>query len=123
MNIIIDTHIFLWALSNPKRIDPHRRDELQTPTNTIFVSSISIAEIAIKASLGKLSAKFDAVKMIEMCGFEQLDFRCEDAALLRDLPVHHKDPFDRMLIVQSILNQYPIMTDDAKFGKYDCTII
>ena len=47
----------------------------------------------------------------------------EDVALLRYLPAHHKDPFDRMLIVQSISNQYPIMTDDVKFGKYDCTII
>ena len=123
MNIIIDTHILLWALSDTKKIDPHRLDELQAQTNTIYVSSISIAEIAIKASLGKLSAEFDAVKMIEMCGFEQLNFRCEDAALLRDLPAHHKDPFDRMLIVQSMSNQYPIMTDDVKFRKYDCTII
>jgi PIN domain nuclease of toxin-antitoxin system len=123
MNIIIDTHIFLWALSDPKKIDPHRLDELQTPANTIYVSSISIAEIAIKASIGKLSTDFDAVKMIEMSGFEQLDFRCEDAALLKELPSHHKDPFDRMLIAQSISNQYPIMTDDAKFAKYDCKII
>jgi len=123
MNILIDTHIFLWALSDPKKIDPRRLDELQTQSNTIYVSSISIAEIAIKASLGKLSAEFDAVKMIEMCGFEQLDFRCEDAAMLRDLPTHHRDPFDRMLIAQSISNRYPIMTDDSKFGKYDCVII
>jgi PIN domain nuclease of toxin-antitoxin system len=123
MNIIIDTHIFLWALSAPEKIDSHRRNKLQKQTNTIYVSSISIAEIAIKVSLGKLSAEFDAVKMIEMCGFTQLDFRCEDAALLRDLPAHHKDPFDRMLIVQGMSNQYPIMTDDVKFEKYDCTII
>jgi PIN domain nuclease of toxin-antitoxin system len=104
-------------------IDPHRLDELQSQTNTIYVGSISIAEIAIEASLGKLSAEFNAVRMIEMCGFEQLGFRCEDAAMLRDLPAHHKDPFDRMLIVQSISNQYSIMTDDAKFGKYNCVII
>jgi PIN domain nuclease of toxin-antitoxin system len=123
MNIIIDTHIFLWALSAPEKIDSCRLDELQAPTNTVYVSSISIAEIAIKASLGKLSAEFDVVKMIGMCGFEQLDFSCEDAARLRDLPVHHKDLFDRMLIAQSMSNKYPIMTDDVKFEKYDCTII
>jgi PIN domain nuclease of toxin-antitoxin system len=87
MNIIIDTHIFLWALSDPEKIDPHRLDELQAQTNTIYVSSISIAEIAIKASLGKLSAEFNAIKMIEMCGFEQLDFRCRGCRLAQRSPL------------------------------------
>ncbi len=56
-------------------------------------------------------------------GFEMLDFRGSDGLLLKDMPFHHKDPFDRMLIAQSIANKYHIMTDDSKFNLYECKII
>ncbi len=123
MRIIIDTHIFLWALSDPKRIDKDKLAEIETQANIVYVSSISIAEIMIKASLGKLDVAFNPVEMAEKCGFESLEFRGEDALLLRDLPFHHRDPFDRMLIAQSLVNQYPILTNDREFQAYDCKLI
>ena len=123
MKLIIDTHIFLWALSNPKHIAESKRAELQTLSNTIFLSSISIAEITIKTSIGKLKFDFNPVEMAIASGFEMLDFNGEDALLLKNMPFHHKDPFDRMLIAQSIANGYPIITDDKKFKKYDCKVI
>lgn len=61
--------------------------------------------------------------MVKKCGFESLDFGSEDALRLRDLPFHHRDPFDRMLISQSMANQYPILTDDRKFQAYDCRLV
>ena len=61
--------------------------------------------------------------MVEKSGFEALDFRSEDALLLKDMPFHHRDPFDRMLIAQSLANQYPIVTDDQAFRAYDCRLI
>ncbi len=123
MRIIIDTHIFLWALSDPKRIDKDKLAEIETQANIVYVSSISIAEIMIKASLGKLDVAFNPVEMAEKCGFESLEFRGEDALLLRDLPFHHRDPFDRMLIAQSLVNQYPILTNDREFQAYDCKLM
>ena len=123
MKIIIDTHIFLWALSSPEKIARNRRAELESRSNVVYVSSISVAELMIKASIGKLSVDFDPVEMIAQCGFEPLSFRGEEALLLKSLPFHHRDPFDRMLIAQGIVNQYPIMTDDARFRAYGCRLV
>lgn len=123
MKIIIDTHIFLWSLSDPDLIAEEKRNELESLANTIYVSSISIAEIMIKASLGKLDIDFDPIAYTELTGFQSLDFSANDAVLLKDLPFHHKDPFDRMLIAQSIAQKTKIMSDDRKFAMYDCQLI
>ena len=123
MNIIIDTHIFLWALSDPYRISDAKREALEDLLNTIYVSAVSIAELMIKASVGKLKIDFDPVSMAKESGFMLLDFSSEAALLLKDMPFHHRDPFDRMLIAQSITDNYPIMTEDPKIALYDCQII
>jgi PIN domain nuclease of toxin-antitoxin system len=123
VKILLDTHIFLWALSAPNKIAKERRGHLENPANIIHVSSVSVAELMIKASLGKLQVDFDPVDMMEKCGFEPLSFHAEDALLLKDMAFHHKDPFDRMLIAQGIANQIPIMTDDEKFRSYGCRLI
>lgn len=77
----------------------------------------------IKASIGKLQINFDPVDLAEQSGFELLDFSSRDALLLRNLPFHHRDPFDRMLISQSITTKYPLMTDDDNIKLYDCQVI
>jgi PIN domain nuclease of toxin-antitoxin system len=123
MNIIMDTHIFLWALSDPGRLSRAKRSALEDLSNTIYLSAISIAELMIKASLGKLRMDFDPVVMAEKSGFALLDFGATAALLLKDMPFHHKDPFDRMLIAQSIADNYPIMTEDPKFGLYRCRVL
>ncbi len=123
MKIILDTHIFLWALSDPVKIGPDNLLEIKTPANTIYVSSISIAEMMIKSSLHKLVITFNPIEMAEKSGFELLDFSARDAVLLKDMPFHHKDPFDRMLIAQSIANKYHIMSNDSRFKLYDCRLI
>jgi PIN domain nuclease of toxin-antitoxin system len=123
MKIIIDTHIFLWSLADPARIAKHKLKELESQTNIIYVSSITIAELMIKASIGKLQINFDPIDLAEQSGFELLDFSCRDALLLKNLPFHHRDPFDRMLISQSIASKYPLMTDDDNFKLYDCQVI
>lgn len=123
MNIIIDTHIFLWALLDPSRIGDKKRAALEDLSNKIYVSAVTIAEIMIKVSIGKLQFDFDPVEMAKESGFELLDFSAEAALLLRDMPFHHKDPFDRMLVSQGITGNFPIMTDDPKFLQYSCRII
>ncbi|MBP7585842.1 MAG: type II toxin-antitoxin system VapC family toxin [Spirochaetes bacterium] len=123
MKILIDTHIFLWALLDPGKIYPGKLREIESPANQVFVSSITIAELMIKASLGKISIDFDPIEMAEKSGFELLDFSAGDAVLLKDLPFHHKDPFDRMLIAQSLANSIPLMSDDEKIARYECRVI
>ena len=123
MNIIIDTHIFLWALSVPNKISDAKRSALEDLSNTIYVSAVSIAELMIKASIQKLRIDFDPVVMVKESGFVLLDFSAEAALLLKDMPFHHKDPFDRMLIAQSITNNYPIMTEDPKIALYNCQVL
>ena len=123
MKIIIDTPIFLWALSDPSKIDKSRRDQIELLSNTIYVSAISVTELMIKSSIGKLAIDFDVLEMIEKSGFEQLDFTANDALGLKEMPFHHKDPFDRMLIAQAEANGFFIMSDDSKFSLYDCKLI
>jgi PIN domain nuclease of toxin-antitoxin system len=123
MRVVLDTHMFLWALAEPRRIPTKKRAEIESSANQVFVSAISIAKIMIKASIGKLAVDFDPVAEAENCGFELLDFSCKDALLLGQLPFHHRDPFDRMLIAQSLSSGIPIMTEDAKFRLYDCRVL
>jgi len=122
MKIIIDTHIFLWAISEPDKIDTRKREALETAANTVYVSSISIVELMIKSSLGKLELNFDPVQIAGQSGFELLDFSAQDAMQLKDLPLHHKDPFDRMLIAQGKARGFALMTQDRKFSLYDCKL-
>ncbi len=123
MKIIIDTHTFLWAISEPDKISPRKRQALETAANIIYVSSISIVELMIKSSLGKLQVNFDPVEIAEQSGFELLDFSAQDAMQLKHMPFHHKDPFDRMLIAQSNARGFALMTDDQKFRLYDCKLV
>ena len=85
MNIIIDTHIFLWALSDPNKISDAKRSALEDLSNTIYVSAVSIAELMIKASVEKLRIDFDPVLMAKESGFVLLDFSAEAALLLKDM--------------------------------------
>ncbi len=123
MKILIDTHIFLWMLSCPEKFNEKRRYQVESRANEIVLSSMSIAELMIKHSIGKINIQFDPVKMAEKTGIEIMDFSGADALFLGSMPLHHKDPFDRMIIAQSLANGLPVMTDDPKFLEYECKVI
>lgn len=123
MKILIDTHIFLWMLSCPEKINRKRRYELESPANEIILSAMSIAELMIKSSIGKINIEFDPIEMAKKMQVEILDFSGTHAMALGKLPFHHKDPFDRMILVQAIVNKIALMSDDSKFLKYNCNII
>jgi len=123
MKIILDTHIFLWAISEPEKLSEKQLLEISVLSNIVYISSISIAEIMMKNSIGKLHIDFNPIEIAEKSGFELLDFTANDALLLKDLPFHHKDPFDRMIITQGMSNKMRIMTSDSKFADYDCKLI
>ena len=123
MKILVDTHIYLWMLSSPEKLDDSRRYELESQANEVFLSSVSIAELMIKQSIGKIEINFNAMEMAQKMGIEMLNFSGDDAIALGELPFHHRDPFDRMLIAQAITNNLVLMSDDSKFLKYNCKII
>jgi PIN domain nuclease of toxin-antitoxin system len=123
VKFLIDTHIFLWMLSCPEKLTDKRRYELESRANEVFLSAMSIAELMIKQSLGKIVIEFNPVEMARETGVEMMSFSGAEAMLLGQMPLHHRDPFDRMIIAQSILNGFPVMSDDPKFRFYDCKVI
>ena len=123
MKLLLDTHILLYALTEPERLVRKRSESIENPANAVFVSAVSIAEIAIKASIGKLRVDIDLLAAVDEAGFEWLDFSPQEAMQLAELPLHHRDPFDRMLVVQSKVNNLTLVTDDSKLADYDCRIL
>jgi len=123
MNIIIDTHIFLWLASDIKKITKKHFEYIKNTDNNIYLSSLSIAEIMIKKSIGNLDFDGDILVILDEMGIDVLDFDGNSALLLGSLPFHHRDPFDRMIISQSITNKYSIISVDRKFKLYDCKLL
>lgn len=123
MNIIIDTHIFLWLIYDTEKVDKKYLDYLEDTDNTIYLSSISIAEMMIKKSIGNLDIDFNMFEMIEDMGIDVLDFDGSSALYLGSLPFYHRDPFDRMMISQALSCKYKIITVDNKFKNYDCELL
>ena len=123
MKILIDTHIFLWMLSCPEKLSEKRRYELEVPANEVFLSAMSIAELMIKSSIGKIKIEFDPLETAKQMQVDILDFSGRHAIMLGRLPMHHKDPFDRMILSQALSNKLALMSDDTKFLKYNCRVI
>lgn len=118
MNIIIDTHIFLWLLNDPSKINDTHLSYIKDTNNNIYLSSMSMVELIIKSSVGKLTVDFDIEQAANAMGVEIISFDSKDALQLSKLPLHHKDPFDRMIIAQAISNDYLLISDDSKFEQY-----
>jgi len=123
MKLLLDTHTFLWAISEPARIPDTQRDQIESLANIVYVSAVSVAEIMIKSSIGKLHVDFDPNEQIIEAGFEPLEFSGLDAIRLGTLPFHHRDPFDRMLVCQALERGLRLVTQDPAFRVYDCRLI
>jgi PIN domain nuclease of toxin-antitoxin system len=124
MNYLIDTHILLWSLFEPKKLNDKIQNLLINQENEINVSKISLWEISLKYSLKKLqiiNIKVDKLKEeIEKLNFEIIELKVEDILSYYKLPKNsnHKDPFDRMLIWQSICNKYTFISRDSRVEEY-----
>lgn len=123
MNILIDTHIFLWLIYDTKKVNKKYMDYLKDLDNTIYLSAMSIAEIMIKKSIGNLEVDFDMDEVLHVMGIKVLDFDAKSAMLLGTLPLHHRDPFDRMIIAQAMTNRCKIISVDSKFAFYECELL
>ncbi len=116
--LLVDTHALLWWLTDDPALSAPARDALADPGNEPFVSAASVWEIAIKQSLGKLEAPDDLPERIADEGFAWLPISPTHAWQVRDLPAHHGDPFDRLLIAQALTERLPIVTADQRFNDY-----
>ena len=118
MRLLLDTHIFLWAVSGSGQLKPHAR-QLISSADDVFISSASIWEIAIKARLGKVTADPDELVLaIDRSGFQELPVRAAHAAMVGRLDMHHNDPFDRLLVAQAISEPLRLLTADAALKPY-----
>lgn len=119
MILLLDTHVLLWWLENPSLLSPDARDAIGTLRNDVLVSSATVWELAIKRRLGKLSAPPDLLSVILTCRFRVLSVTAEHALATGNLPDNHRDPFDRMLIAQAMLEAAVLVTRDERILEYD----
>jgi PIN domain nuclease of toxin-antitoxin system len=120
MTILLDTHTLLWFLQNDPQLPTTTRTRIET-TPTIFVSIISLWEIAIKSNIGKLTISIpfnDLETELITQGITQLPISFSDLKIYHSLPLHHRDPFDRILISQAINHNLPFISRDTEFGPY-----
>ncbi|MFM8453944.1 MAG: type II toxin-antitoxin system VapC family toxin [Gammaproteobacteria bacterium] len=118
MKYLLDTCVLLWWLSDSKKILKSTRKILEDKNNTLFVSSVSFWEMAIKKSLGRLGLPINIIEIIKADGFETLPLTPQDCLGVIDLPAIHQDPFDRMLVVQAKLHNLVLITRDEKIKRY-----
>ena len=124
MRLLLDTHALIWSMDDVSRLGTKAHALISDQANEVFVSPASLWEIVIKASLGKLEgdiAKIDAA--IDTQGFSRLDITLPHLQALARLPMHHRDPFDRMLIAQAQAEGLTFITDDRDALLYPVTII
>lgn len=119
MNLLLDTHILIWALENNATLSDIAREAIIDGNNIVFVSSISAWEISVKKAMGKLQAPDNLYEEIKLHRFTELNFNFEHAQLAGKLPDIHKDPFDRMLISQAMIEKLTLVTRDNVIALYE----
>ena len=123
MRLLADTHAYLWWLNDDPKLGSAAREAMADPTAIVYVSAVSIWEISIKVSLGKLDVDGDPVKEIWANGFVELPITAQHAHHAGNLPRHHDDPFDRMLVAQAQLEGLVLLSRDAAFSAYPVSVI
>ncbi len=122
MEHLLDTHSFLWFINGDEQLSEKAKIAIQDPDATKYVSIVSFWEIAIKLSLGKIKldmAYQDLQQHVSVNGFEILPITFEHTIELTTLDFHHRDPFDRIIIAQALIEKLVLITKDSIFDKYN----
>ena len=126
MNLLLDTHVALWAITDDQRLSAMARDLIQSPRNAVWISAASVWEIAIKYTLARenmpISGK-EALGYFRQAGYLLLAIQPEHGAAVEDLAAHHQDPFDRLLVAQALTEPMRLVTHDALVARYSDTVI
>ncbi len=123
MRLLLDTHIYLWWLDSPTLLADKARLAIANPRNVVFVSSVSIIEIAMKQANGKLKTTELPEAKLPECRFHELPVTIVHAAALRSLPPMPKDPFDRLLVAQALTEGLTLITRNLNLQRYDIPLI
>lgn len=123
MKLLLDTHIFLWWLTDDPRLSESARQILISPRQAVWFSAVSAWEINIKIAKGKLKMAESISDLLDQEGFHLLPMRLAEAERVSSLPLLHHDPFDRMLIAQSLEYGYTLLTGDAKIIQYSVPVL
>lgn len=125
MNVLLDTHIALWAIADSPKLPAAARDLILAPTSTIYVSTASIWEIAIKHSLQRGNMPLSgeaALHYFRQAGYRMLPIEPEHAVAVESLPLHHHDPFDRLLVAQALTEPLRLISHDPRVAQYSDTV-
>lgn len=127
MKILLDTQCWLWMLAAPERLSVAAQERLTVPEHELFLSAASAWEIAIKHSIGRLHLPMEPTEYVrsrlEQSRTLPLAISHEHALRVAKLPLHHRDPFDRLLIAQAQIERLAIMTADRQFSAYDVEVV
>jgi PIN domain nuclease of toxin-antitoxin system len=123
LRLLLDTHVIIWALEEPARFRADTRAALENPANDLYVSVVSPWEIAIKHAKGQLAPPPDLLEELRRQSFAELRVSWEHGLAAGALPLHHRDPFDRMLVAQAQSEGLTIVTDDPKIALYDVKVM
>ena len=122
MNLLLDTHIFLWFVNDDPRLSDRFKDLIENESNVSYLSIASLWEMSIKYKLGKLTLAPSYEEFVEKeiitSSIILLNIELEHLKITATLPFHHRDPFDRLIIAQSIAENIPVITIDLVFNKY-----
>ncbi|MBF6618696.1 MAG: type II toxin-antitoxin system VapC family toxin [Patulibacter sp.] len=123
MKLLLDTNILIWFLQGSSRIGDEDRALIESGASEVSVSAVSIFEIATKVAISKLTAPHDLAALVTGAGFRALPLGMRHAEAVRDLPLHHRDPFDRLLVAQARIEGLTLITADRQLAAYDVTQI
>lgn len=119
MRVLLDTHTLLWALHQPAALSTTAQEVIGSAENLVCVSLVSLWECAIKSSVGKLDLPADFFEAIPKAGYCVLQIEIPHLTAYRGLPMHHRDPFDRLLVAQAQISGLVLVTRDPEIAKYD----
>lgn len=123
MNLLLDTHVLLWWLDDNPILLTNAKEAIADGSNIVFVSAVTIWEIKIKHTLGKLEIPVNFREVLEQQAFAMLSITVDHAHLIGELPPHHRDPFDRMLIAQAMFEHFTLVTRNSRFKQYEVSTI
>jgi PIN domain nuclease of toxin-antitoxin system len=127
MNLLLDTHVFIWAVSDASQLSDKARDLIRDPEHVKWFSLVSAWEMQIKLQIGKLTLEKPLTDLIaeqrEQNDLQVLPITLPHILSLSDLPLHHRDPFDRLLIAQAVEQDLVLLSQDAAFADYDVSIM
>ncbi|MFM2315408.1 MAG: hypothetical protein RLZZ04_4686 [Cyanobacteriota bacterium] len=127
MNLLLDTHVFLWFVNDHPKLSNHLKDLIEDDDNVSYLSMASLWEMSIKFNLGKLRLDPNYEEFVERevitSSIKLLKIELEHLKINAALPFHHRDPFDRLIIAQAVVENLPIMSVDSAFDKYSVTLI